>query len=347
MRAVGLGVVLGTLVVAFATSCGSNEPGDSDGSDSGGSGTGGGSSGDGSGASQSQDGDGGEDSTGGRASGGNASDGEGGEASTGGQSSGDGGSDGSGGGGPTTPGCELVWSSGFETGFPGTDWLNYDNGAYSPDGSVPDGRTDAWTIIDRSSGEPVYSGDHAYKGWVTGPSNESHRAYPVIHTELATPIVNTYMAYLDLDYDEVGADWVHVGTWGNEDDNGNGAWGLHTMSIRDRQLEFAHTTPSLGEYIGPNPEPDFPLGVWVRFTVYMVYEGTTGFVQAWQDGVPMLSGEVSSLADDPGTQLTRAHWGMYGPATLSSGTQYNDDIAIWQLSEPLTDFENEPTCYLE
>jgi hypothetical protein len=344
MRAAGLGIMLGTLVAALATSCGSNEPADSDGSDTGGS------SGDGSGGSPSGDGEGGDSNTGG-----GASDGEAGAGPSGGESNGSGGesdgsggeSDGSGGGGPAMEGCELVWSSGFETGFPGTEWLNYDDGSYSEDGSVPDGRTDAWTIIDTSSGEPIYSGDHAYKGWVTGPSSGSHRAYPVIHTDITTPIVNTYMVYLDLDYDAVGGDWVHVGTWGNEEEGGVGDWALHTMSIRERQLEFAHTTPNLGEYIGPNPEPDFPLGQWVRFTVYMIYEGTTGFVQVWQDGVPMLSGEVSSLADNPGTRVTRAHWGMYGPATLSSGTQYCDDIAIWKLDAPLTDFENEPSCYLD
>ena len=52
------------------------------------------------------------------------------------------------------------------------------------------------------------------------------------------------------------------------------------------------------------------------------------------------------LADHPGTRLTRAHWGMYAGATASQGIQYNDEIQIWQLDAPLTDFETEPDCYL-
>ena len=47
------------------------------------------------------------------------------------------------------------------------------------------------------------------------------------------------------------AEWIHFGTWGNDDGLGGGVWALHTMSVRDRRLEFAHTDPFLGEYIGP------------------------------------------------------------------------------------------------
>jgi len=267
--------------------------------------------------------------------------GSGGSAGSGGAS----GASGASGSGGSTLGCTLAWSSGFETGFPGDEWLDYDNGAWSADGSMPDGRVSAWTIIDRDSGEPVFSGEHAYKGWIEAADSDSHRAYPVLHTDIATPLVNTFMVYLDLDYDVLGDEWVHFGTWGNEED-GVGTWALHTMSVRFRELEFAHTNPSSGEYIGPEPQPEFPLGRWVRFTVYIHYEGTTGFVQAWQDGVPMLRAEVSQLADSPGTRLTRAHWGMYAGSTASQGVQYNDDIRIWTLDEPLSDLDTEPDCYL-
>ena len=240
--------------------------------------------------------------------------------------------------------CSLVWESGFENGFPG-EWLDYDNGAYSPDGTMPDGRVAAWTIIDQSSGEPVFAGEHSYKGWIVGPDTDSHRAYPVLHTDIETPLVNTFRVYLDVDYDVLGDEWIHFGTWGNEED-GTGVWALHTMSVRYRLLEFAHTDPFGGEYIGPEPTPEFPLRQWVRFTVYLHYQGDTGFVQVWQDGVPMLRADVAQLADYPGTRLTRAHWGMYAGLTASQGAQYNDEIQIWQLDAPLTDFETEPDCYL-
>jgi hypothetical protein len=73
-------------------------------------------------------------------------------------------------------GCNLAWRSGFETGFPGSDWLEYDNGSYSPEGTLNPGRTSGWTIVERGSGEPVFSGDHSYRGWIEGTASESHRA---------------------------------------------------------------------------------------------------------------------------------------------------------------------------
>jgi hypothetical protein len=190
----------------------------------------------------------------------------------------------------------------------------------------------------------VLEGDHAYKGWITGAAADSHRAYPGIQgPEYRTPLVNTFWVYLDVDYDRLGASWVHFGTWGNAMGSG-GQWALHTMSVLNRRLEFAHTEPFSGEYIGPTPVPDFPLRRWVRFTVYVLYEGTTGFVQAWQDGVPMLRATVSALASYPGDSLVTAHWGMYAAAGADHGVQYNDGIRIWTLDSELTDLVTEPRC---
>ena len=212
---------------------------------------------------------------------------------------------------------------------------------------MPAGRVSAWTIIDESDGEPIFSGDHAYKGWIEGPANESHRAYPGTSSEAETPFVNTFMVWLDVDYDVLADEWIHFGTWGNyQADDQSGLWALHTMSVRYRMLEFAHTDPFAGEYIGPEPQPEFPTGQWVRFTVYGHYEGNDGFVQVWQDGVPMLRANVAQLADHPGTWLSYAHWGMYAGASASQGTQYNDDIQVWRLDQPLDDLEAEPDCYL-
>jgi hypothetical protein len=160
-------------------------------------------------------------------------------------------------------------------------------------------------------------------------------------------LVNTFMVYLDADYSQMSSsEWIHFGTWGNQRDEGGGTWFLHTMSVQDGQLHLPHTSPFGGEYIGPLPQPDFPVGQWVRLTVYLHYEGTDGFVQVWQDGVPVLRAQVSRLADYPGTSLTRAHWGMYANANVSDAVQYNDDIGIWELDAPLSDFETEPDCYL-
>lgn len=242
--------------------------------------------------------------------------------------------------------AQLAWESGFENGFPGTEWLNYDNGSFAPSGNVPEKRVSAWTIVNRHSGAPVFSGEHSYKGWITGQSPTPHRAYPVIHTDIPTPLVNTFMVYLDADYDRLSSsEWIHFGTWGNHDpETKTGVWALHTLAVRDRKLELAHVAPFHGAYIGPQPRKDFPLGRWVRLTVYLLYEGNTGMTQVWQDGVPVLRAKVTQLERGPGTRLRTAHWGMYGAGTIDHGIQYNDDIRICALDAPLSDLNTEPMC---
>lgn len=84
----------------------------------------------------------------------------------------------------------------------------------------------------------------------------------------------------------------------------------------------------------------------MRLTVYLEYNGGSGSVQVWQDGVPMLRAQVSQLEGAPGTHLTRAHWGMYASGDVDHGTLYNDEIQIWSLDAPLSDLETEPDCYL-
>lgn len=159
--------------------------------------------------------------------------------------------------------------------------------------------------------------------------------------------MNTFMVNLDTDYARMsGTDWIHLGTWGNNDPAARtGKWALHTLGvIGGGRLEFAHTAPFSGEYIGPLPRPAFPLRKWVRMTVYVLYQGTTGFVQAWQDGIPMLRGQVPYLEKYPGIRLMTAHWGMYASKETTQGVQYNDDIRICRLDVPLADLVREPEC---
>jgi MYXO-CTERM domain-containing protein len=229
------------------------------------------------------------------------------------------------------PTATPFWRSGFEAGFPG-EWLDYDNGAFAATGVPNGGFNEAWTIVDRTQFPDVFAGDHAYKGWLLAAQADSHRAYPCIHTDVPSPLVNSFVVWLDIDYGLLTApEWVHFATWGNNPD-----WAVHTMSVRDRKLEMAHLTWS---YIGPTPQPDFPLRRWVRFTAYLDYAGASGYVRVWQDGVAMLEGTYTSVA---GTSLMRAHWGMYSSGSITQGVQYNDEIQLWTLDGPWTDLDVEP-----
>jgi hypothetical protein len=228
------------------------------------------------------------------------------------------------------PVATPAWETGFETGFPG-EFLNYDDGSFTASGTPNSGKNEAWTIVDES--DPlVFAGSHAYKGWPVNSQSESHRCYPSLHVEIESPLVNSFMVYVDVDYDNMTTpEWVHLATWANNPD-----WAVFTLSIRDRKLEMAHLD---WQYIGPTPMPEFPLRRWVRMTAYIHFRGEEAYTRIWQDGVPILEG---IFTDRPGTSLMRAHWGWYSSGSISSGSQYNDSIQIWKLSEPLTDLEEEP-----
>jgi hypothetical protein len=229
------------------------------------------------------------------------------------------------------PVATPAWSTGFEEGFPG-ELLDWDDGSFSPTGTQSSGRTATWSIVDDSQGAPIFGGEHVYKGWVHAAGSSSHRAYPVIHVAIPSPLVNSFMVYLDADYAQLGSNWVHFATWGNDAN-----WTVHTMSVRARKLEMAHLD---WDWIGPSPQPDFPLRRWVRFTVYIHYPPHgDGTVVVWQDGVPIMRGRYT---DSQGRNLMRAHWGMYASGGTSKAVQFNDDVQIWTLSEPLTDFSVEP-----
>jgi len=190
---------------------------------------------------------------------------------------------------------------------------------------------EAWTIVDTSDPN-VPAGSHAYKGWPIAAQADSHRAYPVLHSDIASPLVNSFLVYLDVDYDALAVEeWVHFATWGNNPD-----WAVHTMSVRDRKLEMAHLTWS---YIGPAPQPDFPLRQWVHMTAYIDYQGAEGYIRVWQDGAAVLEGTYTTVA---GTSLQRSHWGWYSSGSITQGVQYNDEVQIWQLDAPLSDLDTEP-----
>ena len=103
-------------------------------------------------------------------------------------------------------------------------------------------------------------GKKLYKGWVHGARDGPHRAYPVLHANIPSPLVNSFMVYLEVDYSSMGENWIHLASWGN-----NIAWYVFTMSVRNRKLEMAHLH---WRWIGPQPQPDFPVGKWVRITAY-------------------------------------------------------------------------------
>lgn len=261
-------------------------------------------------------------------------------------------------GSPATNTAVPLFLADFENGFPnsrewtGTFGINF----FSPSGDpVKDGVTTdaAWTLLKsslNSQGQVVVppSGSYMYKGfiWNYEDSSNNHTPYPLIHADELNPaflnytaFVNQFYVYLDWEQDPRRTDWMHIATWG-----GNPQWQVVTLSVMgNRSLELGHTN---FQEAGPAMH-NFPLREWVRVTAYVEFtHQPDGLVYVWVNGIPAVM--ATGRAAGWGTHLIRAHWGLYtGPnynesPNLRGGVQYNDKIQIWGLTEPLTDFSQEP-----
>ena len=225
------------------------------------------------------------------------------------------------------PKATKVWYSGFENGLRefGGSGRNY----------VPGDRFFE-TLNDASCGfgilnRVVYKGKYAYAGWVVkryvGP--DKHRAYPGCRFDAGHIAVNSFMVYLEGDYEGDGSNpWIHLATWTNTE-----AWNVFTTSVVRGILEVAHMSDV--RYHGPRR---FPMDQWVRITMYchLKPEGP-GLVYIWVNGKPTVSATFSY--EGP---LIAAHWGMYAAPDVTKAVQYNDEIQIWSLDKPWTDFDREP-----
>ena len=254
---------------------------------------------------------------------------------------------------------KALWYSGFENGFPGGEWLNYDTGSYSSNGQST--QSSNWTILNQTQanqeGVMKLSGNSVYKGWINTESTNSHRPYPLIHVDPssqwnpdttfndylnspAVPVVNRFYVYMDWDPSKISdSDWLSFMTVTN-----NTNWRVLGFSLRgaNGQLEMAHapwqtvtSTPAI-----------MPSDRWVRFTTYMDFQ--TNLLYVWMDGTlifKMTQGGNLNYTDGSNGQtghLRRAHWGLYANGGFSDATVYNDSIQLWTVQSPITDPSQEP-----
>ena len=238
------------------------------------------------------------------------------------------------------PKAKLVWRSGFEKGFPSSEWSRYDNGSFLPSGKPIAGRKAAWAIIGKRSFAKILAGSSSYKGWVIESKKDSktHRAYPGLQTKILSPLVNSFWVYIDVDYENLQrrpggrSDWISFATYSNDPE-----WNdVFTLSINQRGILHMH---HLNWKHVQKPKP-FPVQRWVRITVYIDFG--SGEVVVWQDGKRVLTGNYDKGSEDA---LRQAHWGMYSNNKVSSGIMFNDEVAIWTLSEPWKSEQEPPAPY--
>jgi len=261
---------------------------------------------------------------------------------------------------------KALWYSGFENGYPGGEWLNWDNGTYTANGqSTQNSFNSNWTTINQDQASQAgllqVAGNSVYKGWINSESatdGDLHRSYPLIHVDPsgqwnpdttfddylsspAAPIVNRFYVYMDWDPSKISdSDWLSFMTVSN-----NTYWGIVGFSLRGAQGQLEMSPLAPWQTVTSTPAI-MPSDRWVRFTTYMDFQ--TNLLYVWMDGTlifKMTQGGNLNYTDGSNGQtghLRRAHWGLYANGGFSDATVYNDSIQLWTVQSPITNPSQEP-----
>lgn len=148
-------------------------------------------------------------------------------------------------------------------------------------------------------------------------------------------VVNTYWSWLDTPYSFGGGRWFSFWTVNSSCDYSER---VITLGLEDatRRITPAHIWDTGGRVTWSPGAPSFPLRRWVRTTLYLNY--ARGELHAWQDGVSVFHATFRRPTND----MCQWHWGAYASGDNTDIVLYEDDISIWKLEQPLTDFTVEP-----
>lgn len=196
------------------------------------------------------------------------------------------------------------------------------------------------------SNEKVFNGSFAHKAYMQGTNaastllqNNNHRAYPTFQfhksvKEMGGAFVTPCYLYLHVYLDVQGmlgtrGTWFSLATLSAD---ASDSWN-RVVLVNVGQEGFLHTmhVPDHGKstWLYQNQTKNsFPMRKWVKVKIYIDFDARGGIVAAWQDGVLM---SVANVNGGNG-KLEQAHFGLYAPPELSSGTVYNDDFTIFEAN---------------
>jgi hypothetical protein len=237
----------------------------------------------------------------------------------------------------------LLWSEDFETG----DYQRWTSNSYGND----------WGNDCQSNGfstEQARSGTHSHKSTITcsyTAMGNVHRGYGGIQFSGDTPVpaytnqgvgidapfgvVNTYWSYLQTNTVFQNGTWFSFWT---VNDSCDWSSDVMTLGLEDpsNQLAAAHYQPNGGTRTYLNGPLGFPLGKWVRTTIYINYYDDV--MHVWQDGVEQ--SHITFVRSR--NTICQWHWGAYASGDNDNITLYEDDNSIWKLGEAWTDLGVEP-----
>jgi hypothetical protein len=196
------------------------------------------------------------------------------------------------------------------------------------------------------STEKAISGSHSHKAWITSARAENndgliylpHRAYPTIQLHkttmgsFVTPCIITFHAYLDISLTDrpLGQidDWFSFATL-SPDKSDNWERTILVNIALDNLLRLVHA-PDQGkqEYIYQNTTLQYPYREWVRISIYIDLSKDNGYAKVYQNGTLVSHAEVNG----GNGLLEQAHFGLYSSAAIPSGTIFNEDLEIREVS---------------
>jgi hypothetical protein len=148
-------------------------------------------------------------------------------------------------------------------------------------------------------------------------------------------VVNTFHVWLETTATFTGGKWFSFWTVNGSCDYSED---VLTLGLEDpsNRLAAAHYQPGGGSRTFAPNAPAFPLGKWVRITIYVNYH--TERMHVWQDGIKV--SDVTFVRAS--TRLCQWHWGAYASGDNDDVVLYEDDNSIWKLEQAWTDFSREP-----
>lgn len=190
------------------------------------------------------------------------------------------------------------------------------------------------------STEQKRTGTYSHKANISGlgptcfyPQNCNHRGYPTIQlNKLAsggfkTPVLIELYVYLDMDLTS-NQDWFSFATYSADPTD---LWRrVVLVNIDASDYVYLMHVPVHNQNVHTYQVTNlsFPRRQWKKLTTCLDFSPQGGMAKLWVDSTLV---STANVAGGCGV-LEQAHFGLYASPTLSSGSIYNDDLRIQEVS---------------
>ncbi len=195
------------------------------------------------------------------------------------------------------------------------------------------------TTFQELSDSIVHSGTFAHRAWIDGandPStasvNNNHRGYPTVQLykndkgSFQSPVYITLWVWVDMELKASTTgddDWFSFATFSDDDSDLWDRTVLVNLS-HDGFVHLQHTlSAGVSEYYFQTSTLKFPQKEWVELKIYLDFSDGK-YAKVWQNGELVSHARIDNVEN----KIAQAHFGLYCPPQMVSGTVFNDDLVI-------------------